>query len=245
MRYFITIIFLFTFFTVDAQNFHPFKESWHFDAGYGTSLFLGDIAPVPKFTFKRNSDDYVLAYNFRFGKRLNKYLIIDVEMIRSNLRGSKEFDAAGTPMNLAFKGNLWGVTINAQLDLFKLLHLNTTVPISIYCRVGGGPIFYRSIKTHLESGQYWYSMGYTNDGSTKSRRIQTSVIPYGFGIYYEFSDNLCAELESGLYNATTDLLDAHHGLTSKSNDKFAVTTINMRYTFDWNNWQAPSFNYYR
>lgn len=147
-------------------------------------------------------------------------------------------------MDMAFKGNLTGVTFNARMDLLKLFHLNMVVPVSLYCRVGVGPVYYRSLKTFYSTGQYWASMGMSDIGLTNDKRVQTSVIPYGLSVHYEFSGNLCAEMEADLYNSTTDYLDAHHGQTSKSNDKFALFTLNVRYTFDWDDWEVPSFGNY-
>lgn len=227
-----------------AAGTYMFKEAWYLDAGYGTSLFLGDIAPQPHFTFNRNSDDYNLAYMFRFGKRISRGISFNIEFTKGRLRSIKEFDAAGTLMDLAFKGDYIGLTLNARFDVLKLLNSNFGLPVSFYVRMGGGPLYYRTVKTHLSSGIYWSSMGYSDDGITEDKRAQTSVVPIGLGIYYEFSDNLRAEFEANQYNATTDLLDAHHGMASTSNDKIILFTFNVQYTFDWDNFQAPSFNYY-
>jgi hypothetical protein len=222
-----------------AQDEYKIIESWYLAGGCGTSIFLGDIAPHPKLTFHKDANDYKTGFVFRLGKRISPILNINFEISKGKISGHKAYDAAGKLMNLAFNGDFWSPSINARIDVFKFFATTRGLPYSLYVRLGGGPIYYRSVKTRLSSGEYLASMGMSNEGQDKERRAQSSVVTQGLGIYYDFSDNFRVEMETTLFNSFTDYLDVHHGEKSTSDDKIVFFNIDFQYTFDLDYWQPP------
>lgn len=222
-----------------GQTAYPFIEAWYFSGGAGTSVILGDVAPLPKLTLKKNTNDYKFGFNFRAGKWITRGFNINLEFLRGDVGGSKEEDAAGNLMDMAFKGDYWAMTINARADVLKFFESTKGWPFSAYCRIGVGPIYYRALMTHLSTEAFFESAGYDNEGQTKSKRRQTTVIPVGIGCSYDYSDNFRLELGVDLFNSSTDFLDAHHGISTDKNDKFFLISGSIVYSFDWDYWQWP------
>jgi hypothetical protein len=216
-----------------GQTVYPIYEASYLSGGAGTSIILGDVAPLPKFTLKQNTNIYKFGYMLRFGKRITRGFNVNLEILKGTVGGSKEKDAAGTTMDMTFKGDYWAATINIRLDVLKFFYKTRFWPFSVYGRIGAGPAYYRALMTHLSTGAFFESAGYDNEGQTKSKRWQTTFVPIGFGGYYDFSDNLRAEVGVDMYNSFTDFLDAHHGISSDYNDKILVIGASVVYCFDW------------
>ena len=163
--------------------------------------------------------------------------------MKGAIGGRKEVDAKNNPADLTFNGDYWMVTLNARVDVLKFLEVTKkSLPLSLYGRVGAGPLYYRALMTRISTGAYLESAGYINKGQTKTKRRQTTVIPYGLGLAYDFSYNLHVEADVDLFNAFTDNLDAHTGNTPY-NDKFFFISGALVYSFDWNNFQVPMFTH--
>jgi hypothetical protein len=226
--------------TYNTRKVYKIRQYWFLSAGAGTTVFLGDVAPVPKLTLKKNTNKYKFGYMFRIGKKIINGLDINLELFKGSLAGKKEVDKLGNPMDMAFKGNFWGLTLNARMDLLKFFESTKDFPFSFYIRVGVGPLYYRALMTHLSTGEFWTSTGYANRGILEDKRLQTTVLPYGFGLCYDISDNLRIEAGVDLYNAFTDNLDAHPGITHY-HDKFIFISGSVVYGFDWDKWRAPGF----
>jgi opacity protein-like surface antigen len=216
-----------------GQTVYPFIEAWQVSAGAGTSIILGDVAPLPKLTLKKNTNEYKFGVTFRLGKMITRSINMNIEFLRGNVSGMKEKDALGVLMDMSFKGDYWGLTLNAKVDVMKLFPATRGWPFSVYGRVGIGPVYYRALMTHLSSGAFFESAGYENDGQTKSTRRQATVIPIGAGFSYDFTENFRVEAGVDLYNSSTDFLDAHHGITSDKKDKFLIVGGSVVYCFDW------------
>lgn len=222
-----------------GQLTYPFIEAWQFSSVAGTSVILGDVAPVPKLTLKQNTNDYKFVYMLRLGKMITRGFNVNLEFLHGDVAGSKEEDAVGNPMDMSFIGDYWGLTINARVDVLKYFNTTSGWPFSFYGRIGAGPLYYRALMTHLSTGDFFESAGYENDGQTKSKRWQTTVIPIGIGFSYDFSDNFRMEAGMDLYNSFTDYLDAHDGISTEKNDKFFTITGSIVYGFDWDYYQWP------
>lgn len=222
-------------FNYEAWDTYEFSESWYINSGAGTTIFLGDIAPQPKLTLKKNMNQYKLGYMFRLGKRIIPGLDLNLECIKGKMGGNKEFDAIGSLMDQSFSGDFWGLTFNARLDILKFFSYTRGLPVSFFLRFGAGPLYYRSVKTHLSTGAYWSSMGMSADGQTKEKRAQAAVAPCGIGIFYNISDNFRVEVDVDLFNSSTEYLDSHHGQTSTCNDKFVMANFALQYNFDLRN----------
>jgi hypothetical protein len=241
MKKILLLMFVFISIQAQSQNVFSFEESWYVSGGIGTSVILGDIAPLPKLTLKSHTNEYKLGYMFRLGKNVVPGFDVNLEFLKGNISGCKALDAAEKPMDMAFTGDYWGLTLNTRLDILKFFEGTRDFPLSFYGRLGVGPLYYRAVKTRLSTGAYLSSMGMTADGLAEDKRAQTTVIPYGIGVCYNFSDNFRMELETSLYNTLTDNLDAQTGIT-KFRDKVWLVNFCVQYGFDWNKWQAPKFS---
>ena len=241
MKKILLFVSLFLALEAGAQNAYSFKEAWFISAGAGTSIFLGDIAPVPGFTLKSGTNEYHWITQFRLGKKIVPALDFNVEYAQGLHSGTKLLDAADNTYDRRFSGNYWMLTMNARLDPLKLFKGTRDFPFSFFGRVGAGPMYYRAKVYRNSSDELLSSTGYLADNTTKDKRRQATVVPYGFGLCYDFcGKNLRLEAEVDLYNAFTDNLDAINGIT-KYNDKLASVTGSVVYGFDWDKWQAPKF----
>lgn len=223
-----------------AQQEYKFNEAWFISGGAGTSTFFGDVAPVPKLTLKADGNEYKFGYMFRFGKKVIPAFDLNVEFLKCNYSGTKLLDAADNKYDRSFTGDNFTWSVNARIDVLKLFDRTQSFPFSFFGRIGVGGVLYRAILTRHSTGEFLASEGYLNEGKTLDRRSQATVVPYGFGLSYDFSNNLRLEAAVDLYNAFTDNLDAINGIT-RYNDKFCMISGSLVYGFDWDSWKAPKF----
>jgi hypothetical protein len=226
---------------VIAPKIFFFNEAWYFSVGAGTSVFLGDVSPVQKLTLKKNTNEYKFGCMFRLGKKIIPAVDVNLEFNMGTLGGKKTVNAQNQPMDLTFTGDYIALIFNARVDVLKLLKTTRDLPFSFFGRIGAGPLYYHALKTRLSTGEYLESAGYIYEGQTKHKSIQTTVMPVGFGMAYNFSYNFRIEANVDLFNAFTDNLDAQTGNTGY-NDKFVIIGGALVYGFDWNNFQPPQFH---
>lgn len=241
MKKLLLLLAVFVSLQASAQEEYDFSQAWYISGGAGTASFLGDVAPLPTLELNWDYTNYDFAYMFRLGKKIVPAFDMNVEYMKGNLSGGKPLDAAGNTYDRSFTGDFYSVTINARLDPLKLIDKTRDFPFSFFGRVGVGPMYYRAIVTRRSDGTFLGSTGYLDEGKTLNKRSQATVVPYGFGLCYDFcGKNLRLEAAVDLYNAFTDNLDAKTGIT-EYDDKFFTVTGSVVYGFDWNKWQAPKF----
>jgi hypothetical protein len=243
MKKLFLLLLIFISLQVDAQSVKTKNPgTWYISVGSGASVFLGDISPQPKFTLKKNMNDYEYGDMFRLGKQIIPALDINLEILKGKISGHKKFDANMDLMDQAFRGDYWGITFNARINL-KIYKRTRATKCSLYGRIGAGPLYYRAVMRRLSTGDFLESAGFSDYGNVKGKRRQCIIVPAGLGLTWMFSDNLHFETGVDLYSASTDFLDAHHGIASDRNDAFLIASCSLIYIFDWDDWQAPRFRY--
>jgi len=186
-----------------------------FDAGI--TSFFGDIDEGPA------KDDILnnMAFRASVCKNLGYWFILEGQVLIGNLSGEKKRGGNETSIYQYFKTSFIEYSLNADINLISLFSNNKNPRLNICVDLGAGIFTFKSKLYNGYDDSVIDSYGY--DGSSEAEL----VIPVGFKIGYNVSNNFYVLAQTSTRIVNTDLLDAKKGNNNK--DFYNYTSIGFLY----------------
>ena len=210
------------------------NQNWSVNPSYGSLLYYGDMR---KYDFYPVREERTWGYGINISKAVSPNFSINGQLIKGNLAGAKSF--------YKFEGDIFDYSINGVFNLTRLVRnfifnnsskQSSKLGISGY--IGIGYVDFRSKLYIKQENVFVSSQGYSNYGTTKTKKTTELVVPYGMMINYRIANNLLINLDISLRNVNTDKLDAKK-VPNSSRDKYEYIAIGFIYKFNLINSQTP------
>ena len=210
---------------------YPINRGWEVGCDLGLSYFYGDIndnkgrfwnnSPFSSFYYEQKK----IAANITLGKTLFRYLSVRGHFIYGKLSGSNEI------LNMYFDGNIIGLDGDMTfhyLDYFMNRHENAK--FNYYVFAGLGLMNFNAIRREIGSDQIISTIGYTQNGASKTEMTTESMGKLGLGIGFNINDNWQTKFETSLNYINTDKLDAYFP-SDKKIEGYGFMSIGFIYKF--------------
>ncbi len=210
---------------------YPINHGWEVGADLGLSYFYGDINDN-KGRFWNNSpfssfyyDQKKIAIDITLGKALFNFLSVRGHFIYGNLSGSNEI------LNMYFDGNIIGVDGDMTFHYLDYFMNRTENPkFNYYVFAGLGLMNFNAIRREISSNQILSTVGYTQDGSSKTKMTTESMGKVGLGVGFNINKNWQTKFETSLHYLNTDKLDAYFP-SDKIIEGYGFMSIGFVYKF--------------
>jgi len=178
------------------------------EAGFfgGGAYYLGDLNPKKNFELAQPAAGLLLRYNLspRFAVKLNAYM--------GNVKGDDAISKFNEKRNLSFKSQVLEFSSQIELNFLPYVTGHKDYYFSPY--IFAGIAAFNFNPKALYEGT-WYSLqplGTEGQGTVayherKPYSLTALSFPFGIGIKYSASDNVCFGAEWGMRKTNTDYLD--------------------------------------
>ena len=170
----------------------------------GTSFYLGDLNPRGVFKMPKLAGGIIYRYNFT-PRWAIKADILFCEVAASDAVTNKKYER-----NLSFKSPITEISVQAELNFFKLYNQRGKNFFSPYIFAG---IAFFSFNPQAELNGTYYALqhlgteGQGFEGERKYYSLCNFAIPFGIGIRFNVAKHLSIGAEWGMRYTFTDYLD--------------------------------------
>lgn len=267
---------------VQTDNYKRFFNSWSLGFGGGMSQYYGDVKEYDWYPAKEGAfKEMRYGTGLNVHKTLNNIYGLQLDLVRGGMAGLRR--KAGTCDNcnpshnpeldtvgLKFEGDYWtvgaGITFNLS-NLFisgKATQMEVTRKWNFIAKAGVGRMFYRSVRTELESdliarnleGEALYrgyddlgrSVLYASQLEEKPRVVET-VFYGGVSAKYRLNDKLDFSFSVDRMNSQTDRLDGEGENKGETKDFVIYSAFGISYKLGKKKqsleWYSPLDEVYR
>jgi hypothetical protein len=169
-----------------------FWDQWSVNAHVGFTSYFGDLSYHDADVSSKLNYESGPAYGIKLSKHFNKYISISGELAYGTLKG-------GNNKNISFDTRLAEYSLQANLDIVRLIMLKRSPKFGLEAHAGLGQFFFRSTSYEIKD-------------DSESKYVYESSVPefvyyYGAGAHYHLVRSFAITLDMTLHHAQNDRLD--------------------------------------
>ena len=185
--------------------FQGFTQNSEFGATVGASFYLGDLNPRTPFGMSQLAGGILYRYNF------TPRWAIKADILFCNVQGDDAITNKHYERNLNFKSPITEISVQAELNFFKLYNERGKNFFTPYIFAGFSVFSFNPQAQDIDGT--WYSLqhlGTEGQGMAGERdyySLCNVAIPFGLGFRFNIARHLCIGAEWGMRYTFTDYLD--------------------------------------